>query len=887
MHKSHRIWIIILAALLLACCFACKKTGGTPTATGETVDFDFTRLTNGIPEGWSVNSYEKHYALLSESGAIGVDTHGEDDFRFVQRMNVEPNAYYLLRAEIRTEDVAGGQGASLSIDNYSVDGSFIYSEGLFGTNDWTPVTLAFRTAESQKSVTLALRIGGYSSESAGKVWFRNVRFGQASGDAGEFLQLVPDHEDPVPVELSELSDWEVREYNDKIKVIEDYYNGFFTAIFLAGAVAAIVLQFGIWPRAKRLALLTEQKSRRYLWFAAIVAVGLIARVLLCAKYRGHDTDIRCWSGWGSKIAAVGTHAFYVNNWCDYPPGYMAVCGLLYRIEQVLPKNPEWMRIFVYMVPPFLCDVLSGLLILLSAKRFGIGDRLALLLAGLIVLNPAILFLSGAWGQIDSVLTLMLIGTFLLLNESRKKPYYRLLAGLLYGLAILTKWQALLVGPVLALMYVMTAVDQYRTKRFKAHILWTAAAVGGALFVLLLGTLLFRGENMSMLWLVERYLGATDGYNYASVEGYNFLTLFGGNWARLYIDDEAAVRVPLAMFGDASVGEIFLRCNVLFSRVALLIGFPTLIMRAWNEMRTRKDGGKNRAFFELVAVGIATALCGLIYFVAGNHTSSDAGAQALQKAFAAFPLYGVLMLAVFAYLVRRECGRMRLLDWIREGGAAATGALTMFAAVCAFGFTFLLAAAFKIFGSNLTWITFGVIGIVTAGILTVGLFLIYWKKHRAANRSLTRNRGLIFLLSAFFLVLVFTFGHKMHERYVLPVLFFLTFAYAYDRDPNKLAALCMLSVTTFMNEMVAMFVVSRGSTGLLEAMVPAGRRYLSVLSEQMPDFILHRIRGGETHNQMVALISLLEVAAALFFVAVCVQRALAFDPKELHPEEDEQ
>ena len=97
------------------------------------------------------------------------------------------------------------------------------------------------------------------------------------------------------------------------------------------------------------------------------------------------------------------------------------------------------------------------------------------------------------------------------------------------------------------------------------------------------------------------------------------------------------------------------------------------------------------------------------------------------------------------------------------------------------------------------------------------------------------------------------GRRMTKRDYILLLVLLLFAYAYDRDPHKLAAFCMLTVTTFMNEMMAMFVVSDGAKDV--------------------------IRGGAIHNQLIAVISLLEVGAALYLSAICFQKALAFDPSD--------
>ena len=824
LRTLFRIWIILLAVVLLAGCLACSRSGAKTGAGGETIDFGFSDATDGVPNGWHVESYEGGYRIASEDGAFGFETDGEDDCRLCRTVDVNPGTRYVFSADVRTENVRDGQGATLSIDNFAIDGSYIYSEGLFGTNDWTSLVLAFRTADSQEAVMLALRLGGYSAESDGAVWFRNVRLEQSDNAPVAFQNLAPD---------TDAEDEEDR-------TTEDYEN-VFTVIFWAGAIAAIALLFGIRPRANRIAHSEEPVPKKYQRFWILVAIGLVVRFVLCAIYKGHATDMLCWQGWGGMIAANGPAAFYVGNWCDYPPGYMLVCGLLYSVASLFPEGA--FRLFVYMVPAFLCDVLSGFLILNRAKRFSLGDKPALLLAGLIVLNPAAVFLSGAWGQIDSILTVLLIGTFLILNMSREKPYYRLLAGLLYGLAIVMKWQALIFGPVLALLYVMTGVDQYGTKRFTKHVLWSILAVFGAVGVLLLFSALFRGEGMDLLWMVERFQSASGGYDYASIEAYNYMTLFGGNWNK----------AGNALFGSASVGGMILKVNELFSKVALLVGFSTLVLRAWNEMRTRKDDRPNRAFFELLTAAVFSTLMYLLGFVAKGFVSDSAFLNALFSAIAAFPLYGIGMIVLFLYIMNRERDGRSFADWVKAGGATVTGFLTLLIALSVFGLTFLLGTIMKLFGATLSWHVFGVIGIVGAGALTAALFVLYWNRHRKAGYSLYENRGLIFLLAACFCVWVFTFGHYMHERYIFPALMLLLFAYAYDRDPHKLTAFCMLTVTTFLNEMMAMFVVSDGAKDL--------------------------IRGGVIHNQLIAVISLLEFCAVMYFTVICFRKAFLFDPKD--------
>ena len=824
LRSIRRIGTLLLTVLLLAGLFGCSKAGQSAAITSQI--FDFTDADGELPRGWTVDSYEGRYETTLENGTFGMSSEIADDCRLIRTIEVEPETRYVLTAEVRTQDVEGGQGATLSIDNYSLDGSYMYSEGIYGTTDWTTLTLAFRTAKGQDRITAALRMGGYSNVSSGSVWFRSVSFEQSDHAPVAFQNLTPSSQKESKSERSQ----------------EDYEN-VFTVIFWLGAIAAIALLFGFRDRARTLANETEPVAYRGVVFALLVLIGCIIRFVLCAVFKGHSTDIACWQGWGAKVATQGTHAFYVDNWCDYPPGYMLVCALLWRVASLFQNGPEPVRLFVYMLPAFACDVISGWLLLKAAKRFGCGDRLAMLLAGLIVLNPAAVFLSGAWGQIDSILTALLLGTFLLLNDSREKPWMRLLAGLLYAVAILMKWQALIFGPVLALMYVMTGVDQYGTKRFGQHVIWSAAAVLGALAVLLFASLLFRGGDMPLLWMAERFMSASGGYDYASIEAYNYFTLFGANWTKAGTE----------VFGGLGVGGILVRCNALFSKVSLLILFPMLVMRAWQEMRTRKENDGTPALTELIVGACVAGFLAVLYFLFRQAGETGDALGRTIGALAEFPLYGVLSAMLTVFAVRREQNGRSLSEWLRAGGPTVVGAASLFAAACTFSATFLLGALSRLFGAALSYKTLGVIGIIAAGALTAVLFVLYRNRHRKANYSVYTNRGLIFLLAAAFCIWIFTFGHYMHERYVFPALFLLVFAYAYDRDPHKLAAFCMLTVTTFMNEMTAMFVVSDGAIDL--------------------------IRGGTIHNQMIALISLLEVGTAMYFTATVFLKALSFDPSD--------
>lgn len=63
---------------------------------------------------------------------------------------------------------------------------------------------------------------------------------------------------------------------------------------------------------------------------------------------------------------------------------------------------------------------------------------------------------------------------------------------------------------------------------------------------------------------------------------------------------------------------------------------------------------------------------------------------------------------------------------------------------------------------------------------------------------SKDRRKLFVVCAVVLYLIFSFGIKMHERYIYPALVLLALAYGVDRDKRLLASLIALSFTQFIN-----------------------------------------------------------------------------------------
>lgn len=658
---------VLTVAVIVVAGFYFRKHGGG--ATGSTT-YDLSSQPGSLPEGWYVSSYENEYQVYGDGdGVVTLISDVADDLRLCKKEKVNEASLYVLTAQIATEDVAGGRGASLSIDNYSLDRSCVYTEGLKGDNDFTETRLFFETKPGQTEVILALRLGGYSEASRGTVRFKDVSLRAGSAEEGRY-------------QLLESWGGSGDEEDDESFRDEEHYKSFFAVIVWAAVLSGILLLFGVY-RNRRL-LTGKTLSNKAYWggFVFIVVVGLLLRLILCALYRGHDSDMGCFIGWGWDIARNGTRQFYWaagHDWYDYPPGYMLFLGGYSAILNLFNVDTATvLGIFLYMLPAIGADLGLSLLLMSFARRQRINNSGALILGGLVFLNPALLFLTGAWGQIDSILTLLLVVSFLLLLT--RKPgsldRNRILSGAVFGLAVMTKWQALIFGPIYAVAHLFLV--RWGSREARSDLRDTVLSALSAFAVILLISLPFKGEQ-GLFWFVERFLTASSHYDYATVEAYNYFAFCGANWKR--------------------AGEYLL---------------PNLL--------TFKQFG-------------AIAIC-----------------------FAVF------------------CGFMTVL-----------------------------------------------------------------RRHQAEKKlgeSLDQDRGFLFLAASLTMALIFTFGHYMHERYVVPVLVMLLFAYAFYKDPRLLLVAMLFTVTTFLNEMMAQYVVSNDAMDV--------------------------IRGGREHNTVLRFWSGVEVLVCLYF-----------------------
>jgi len=239
-----------------------------------------------------------------------------------------------------------------------------------------------------------------------------------------------------------------------------------------------------------------------------IALGVLVLGLLAAPHVYHQYDVvDCFLAWAHATGGARPSDAYTPGAgaddCDYPPlvpyflaateGARLLAGapLLSTLTLLFLKLPNLVAQFL--LAPTALAGLSGL-----------GDfRAAQMAALFLAASPAFFVNAALWGQFDVLLTLFLVASVLALL--RDQP---MLAGAALGLALATKFLAIVLVPVLAL---------YAWKRFGPREVLRGAGTALLVMVLLAVPHVLAGRGKAVLLA---YTGAVGYYPYRTAEAYN-------------------------------------------------------------------------------------------------------------------------------------------------------------------------------------------------------------------------------------------------------------------------------------------------------------------------------------------------------------------------------
>lgn len=220
-------------------------------------------------------------------------------------------------------------------------------------------------------------------------------------------------------------------------------------------------------------------------------------------------DMNLFLAWSSDLAKNGFIGFY-DRWKEsdpYPPFSLYLFWISGKIASFFPSLK--FHEFLIKFWPILAEIFGGILIYQIAKRHK-KEKLGILLAIGYCFNPAIIFNSSFWGQLDSLLATLLFCVLYFFEI--KKPLF---ATVFFALSFFTKPQAIFFFP----LFLFLLLKDFSFKKI---------VFAGLLFLFITFLLFFpflRGK--SFFWIISYHLQRFRQYPYATANAFNFWMLFGG------------------------------------------------------------------------------------------------------------------------------------------------------------------------------------------------------------------------------------------------------------------------------------------------------------------------------------------------------------------------
>ncbi len=270
-------------------------------------------------------------------------------------------------------------------------------------------------------------------------------------------------------------------------------------------------------------------STTSLALAGMLLLGFLVR-LLFINADGFKNDVATFESWSLTLAAYPLREFFAKaGFADYPPGYFFVLWVVGHVYKLLVHtDPTYGALKIAVkLPGILMDLVDAWLIFVIVRRFA-SVAWAFGAAALFTFNPATIFISAYWGQVDSVAAGLTLGSLLLVIDAEKRSARGATlaivgAWLLLAYSVLIKPPAIVIAPLFIGYAFATDDAVVRARRLIA----TGIGIVASFALAYLAALAFH-PGLSPIgqyaWLLSRYAYASGVYPYNSVNAFNLYVI---------------------------------------------------------------------------------------------------------------------------------------------------------------------------------------------------------------------------------------------------------------------------------------------------------------------------------------------------------------------------
>ncbi|MDO4459793.1 MAG: glycosyltransferase family 39 protein [Clostridia bacterium] len=278
----------------------------------------------------------------------------------------------------------------------------------------------------------------------------------------------------------------------------------------------------------------------------LLGAAFVFRLIMGYSTSGFGVDINLFKAWGQSVNDVGyMQVYHTDLYLDYPPGFLYILGWMDSLRRFFGWSYDSAGYTLLIkLPSIISDLVCAWAVYHIGKKKFSGEE-AFFGAAAYLFCPAVIINSTVWGQVDSFSVMILLFSLWLMMNNKFLP-----AGLLYGVALITKMQMLIFAPV----YIFYCLFRKDIKNLFVGIL---SAVFAALLIAKPYT-----QGFDFTWLIDRYKETMDYYSYYSINAYNVWDMFGKNWAKL--PEKGIALSVLNMFGPV-IATFVCGCIMFFAK----------------------------------------------------------------------------------------------------------------------------------------------------------------------------------------------------------------------------------------------------------------------------------------------------------------------------------
>lgn len=208
-------------------------------------------------------------------------------------------------------------------------------------------------------------------------------------------------------------------------------------------------------------------KRKFIGFVILLLLCAgVVRFLLAEQYTGFISDQGLFVQWMESVRENGLGgAFASNGNINYPPLFLWMmslyCDLLHTLGISIYAGAVSFKFLLILID--LTAILLAVKLTSSISNYNWRSFVLVLYA----LNPALMTDSAVWGQVDMLHSMLMLLAVVWLSD---RPFR---SGIIFALALLTKFQAITVLPVIGIWLLIRLVKE---RKFRPLLMWVLGFV---------------------------------------------------------------------------------------------------------------------------------------------------------------------------------------------------------------------------------------------------------------------------------------------------------------------------------------------------------------------------------------------------------------------------